>query len=307
MIYTVTLNPSIDYVVRLDTLKTGSVNRSENQDKYPGGKGINVSRILKRLDVDSTALGFIGGFTGGFIEKALTEEKITTRFTPVKTDTRINVKLKADQETEINGQGPDLTEQNISKLKQELSSLTSDDLVVLAGSIPGTLPSDFYQELIALITKQGAEFIIDTTGDALLESLEHQPLLIKPNHHELGEMFDTTLVTIEDIVPYGQELLKRGAKNVIVSMGKDGALLITPDLTVFAPPIKGDLKNSVGAGDSMVAGFISQLNRANAQSELEDAFRYGVASGSATAFSDDLATKDKIVNLLPQVTLKILN
>lgn len=307
MIYTVTLNPSIDYVVRLDTLETGSVNRSENQDKYPGGKGINVSRILKRLDVDSTALGFLGGFTGRFIEEALAGEKITTRFTPVKTDTRINVKLKADQETEINGQGPDLTEQDISALKHELSSLTSDDLVVLAGSIPGALPSDFYQELIALITKQGAEFIIDTTGDALLESLEYQPLLIKPNHHELGEMFDTTLVTIEDIIPYGQDLLKRGAKNVIVSMGKDGALLITPDLTIFAPPIKGDLKNSVGAGDSMVAGFISQLNRANAQSELEDAFRYGVASGSATAFSDDLATKDKIVNLLPQVTLKILN
>lgn len=307
MIYTVTLNPSIDYVVRLDTLETGSVNRSENQDKYPGGKGINVSRILKRLDVDSTALGFLGGFTGRFIEEALAGEKITTRFTPVKTDTRINVKLKADQETEINGQGPDLTEQDISALKQELSSLTSDDLVVLAGSIPGALPSDFYQELIALITKQGAEFIIDTTGDALLESLEYHPLLIKPNHHELGEMFDTTLVTIEDIIPYGQDLLKRGAKNVIVSMGKDGALLITPDLTIFAPPIKGDLKNSVGAGDSMVAGFISQLNRANAQSELEDAFRYGVASGSATAFSDDLATKDKIVNLLPQVTLKILN
>ncbi|CAM3257937.1 1-phosphofructokinase [Vagococcus fessus] len=307
MIYTVTLNPSIDYVVRLDTLETGSVNRSENQDKYPGGKGINVSRILKRLDVDSTALGFLGGFTGRFIEEALAGEKITTRFTPVKTDTRINVKLKADQETEINGQGPDLTEQDISALKHELSSLTSDDLVVLAGSIPGALPSDFYQELIALITKQGAEFIIDTTGDALLESLEYHPLLIKPNHHELGEMFDTTLVTIEDIIPYGQNLLKRGAKNVIVSMGKDGALLITPDLTIFAPPIKGDLKNSVGAGDSMVAGFISQLNRANAQSELEDAFRYGVASGSATAFSGDLATKDKIVNLLPQVTLKILN
>ena len=307
MIYTVTLNPSIDYVVRLDTLETGSVNRSENQDKYPGGKGINVSRILKRLDVDSTALGFLGGFTGRFIEEALAGEKITTRFTPVKTDTRINVKLKADQETEINGQGPDLTEQDISALKHELSSLTSDDLVVLAGSIPGALPSDFYQELIALITKQGAEFIIDTTGDALLESLEYHPLLIKPNHHELGEMFNTTLVTIEDIIPYGQNLLKRGAKNVIVSMGKDGALLITPDLTIFAPPIKGDLKNSVGAGDSMVAGFISQLNRANAQSELEDAFRYGVASGSATAFSDDLATKDKIVNLLPQVTLKILN
>lgn len=301
MIYTVTLNPSIDYIVRVTDLELGQLNRADSQDKYPGGKGINVSRILQRLGTPTTALGFIGGFTGDFIQKTLQSEEVICDFTPINCDTRINIKLKADAETEINGQGPLLTSQDINHLKEKLAGVQAGDIVVLAGSLPSQLPIDFYNQLIEIIKEKQADFVIDTTGDSLLQALAHGPLLIKPNHHELAEMFETQFTSITDMLPYGQKLLQMGAKNVLVSLGKDGALLFTPNGSYRSTPIKGTLKNSVGAGDSMVAGFISQLalNRQN----IKSALTYGVACGSATAFSDDLATTQTIKELLTSVQL----
>lgn len=303
MIYTVTLNPSIDYIVQLETLELGQLNRIAQDYKFPGGKGINVSRILQRLGKKNAALGFLGGFTGDFIRSSLEQEGILTDFTTISDDTRINIKLKAQEETEVNCQGPTLSLAEIADLKSRLAAVSSQDIVILSGSIPPSLPRDFYSQLIELITAKGAHFVIDTTGSSLLETLEAQPLLVKPNHHELAELFATSFSSIEDILPYGQLLLEKGAQHVIVSLGGDGALLFSGDAVYQAAPLKGTLINSVGAGDSMIAGFVSQLS---ATPDLELAFRYGVACGSATAFSADLATAAAITDLLDQITLKKL-
>ena len=300
MIYTMTLNPSIDYIVHVNDLKMGDVNRMSQDFKLPGGKGINVSRILQRIDSTSTALGFLGGFTGEFIEKWMKEEGIDCRFTPVKDDTRINVKLKSVEETEINGQGPTLSEEEVQGLKDSLANLSKGDIVVLSGSTPGGLRKGFYQELIQLIEAQGAEFVIDTTGDDLMQALSHHPLLVKPNNHELAELYHTTFHSLEDIITHGQKLLVEGAKNVLISMAGDGALLITEAAIYQSNVLKRELKNSVGAGDSMIAGFIGQY--AKSQDSVE-AFKWGVACGSATAFSDDLAEADFIKELLPEVEI----
>lgn len=300
MIYTMTLNPSIDYIVHVNDLKMGDVNRMSQDFKLPGGKGINVSRILQRIDSTSTALGFLGGFTGEFIEKWMKEEGIDCRFTPVKDDTRINVKLKSVEETEINGQGPTLSEEEVQGLKHSLANLSKGDIVVLSGSTPGGLRKGFYQELIQLIEAQGAEFVIDTTGDDLMQALSHHPLLVKPNNHELAELYHTTFHSLEDIITHGQKLLAEGAKNVLISMAGDGALLITEAAIYQSNVLKRELKNSVGAGDSMIAGFIGQY--AKSQDSVE-AFKWGVACGSATAFSDDLAEADFIKELLPEVEI----
>ncbi len=300
MIYTMTLNPSIDYIVHVNDLKMGDVNRMSQDFKLPGGKGINVSRILQRIDSTSTALGFLGGFTGEFIEKWMKEEGIDCRFTPVKDDTRINVKLKSVEETEINGQGPTLSEEEVQGLKDSLANLSKGDIVVLSGSTPGGLRKGFYQELIQLIEAQGAEFVIDTTGDDLMQALSHHPLLVKPNNHELAELYHTTFHSLEDIITHGQKLLAEGAKNVLISMAGDGALLITEAAIYQSNVLKRELKNSVGAGDSMIAGFIGQY--AKSQDPVE-AFKWGVACGSATAFSDDLAEADFIKELLPEVEI----
>ena len=300
MIYTMTLNPSIDYIVHVNDLKMGDVNRMSQDFKLPGGKGINVSRILQRIDSTSTALGFLGGFTGEFIEKWMKEEGIDCRFTPVKDDTRINVKLKSVEETEINGQGPTLSEEEVQGLKDSLANLSKGDIVVLSGSTPGGLRKGFYQELIQLIEAQGAEFVIDTTGDDLMQALSHHPLLVKPNNHELAELYHTTFHSLEDIITHGQKLLTEGAKNVLISMAGDGALLITEAGIYQSNVLKRELKNSVGAGDSMIAGFIGQY--AKSQDPVE-AFKWGVACGSATAFSDDLAEADFIKELLPEVEI----
>jgi 1-phosphofructokinase len=295
-----TLNPSIDYIVHVNDLKMGDVNRMSQDFKLPGGKGINVSRILQRIDSTSTALGFLGGFTGEFIEKWMKEEGIDCRFTPVKDDTRINVKLKSVEETEINGQGPTLSEEEVQGLKDSLANLSKGDIVVLSGSTPGGLRKGFYQELIQLIEAQGAEFVIDTTGDDLMQALSHHPLLVKPNNHELAELYHTTFHSLEDIITHGQKLLAEGAKNVLISMAGDGALLITEAAIYQSNVLKRELKNSVGAGDSMIAGFIGQY--AKSQDSVE-AFKWGVACGSATAFSDDLAEADFIKELLPEVEI----
>lgn len=303
MIYTVTLNPSIDYIVRLDEVKVGSVNRMDSDDKFAGGKGINVSRVLKRLGIDSTATGFIGGFTGKFITDILESEKIATNFVQVAEDTRINVKIKADAETEINGTGPTIAPENLADLESILSSLTAEDTVVFAGSSPKNLGNAIYKELIGLARKTGAQVVCDFEGQTLLDSLDFQPLLVKPNNHELGDIFGVTLTDLPDIEKYARQLLDKGAQQVIISMAGDGALLVTRDGSYFAKPIKGTVKNSVGAGDSMVAGFAGELVRTG---DVLSAFKWGVACGTATTFSDDLASADYINEIYGKVEVEKL-
>lgn len=289
MIYTVTLNPSIDFIVRLDHLELGSVNRMTSDDKFAGGKGINVSRILQRLDVDNTATGFIGGFTGRFVEDGLTAEGIKTNFVQVSEDTRINVKIKAGEETEINGAGPKISDEKLGELKAILAGLSSEDTVVFAGSAPSSLGNQVYNTLIPIAKKAGAEVVCDFEGQTLLDSLNYQPLLVKPNNHELADIFGVELNGLEDIEKYAREILAKGAKNVIISMAGDGALLVTPAAAYFAKPIKGTVKNSVGAGDSMVAGFTGEYVKSG---DPIEALKWGVACGTATTFSDDLATAE---------------
>ena len=303
MIYTVTLNPSIDFIVRLDHLELGSVNRMTSDDKFAGGKGINVSRILQRLDVDNTATGFIGGFTGRFVEDGLTAEGIKTNFVQVSEDTRINVKIKAGEETEINGAGPKISDEKLEELKAILAGLSSDDTVVFAGSAPSSLGNQVYNTLIPIAKKAGAEVVCDFEGHTLLDSLNYQPLLVKPNNHELADIFGVELNGLEDIEKYAREILAKGAKNVIISMAGDGALLVTPEAAYFAKPIKGTVKNSVGAGDSMVAGFTGEYVKSG---DPIEALKWGVACGTATTFSDDLATAEFIKETYQKVEVEKL-
>ena len=301
MIYTVTLNPSIDYIVRLDKVLIGSVNRMDSDDKFAGGKGINVSRVLKRLGIENTATGFIGGFTGKFITDTLKEEGISSHFVEVEQDTRINVKIKADAETEINGPGPEISSQKLEELEKYLSSLTSEDTVVFAGSSPKNLGNVVYKKLIGLTRKTGAQVVCDFEGQTLLDSLEFEPLLVKPNNHELGDIFGVRLENLDQIESYARQILDKGAQHVIISMAGDGALLVTRDGAYFAKPIKGNVKNSVGAGDSMVAGFTGEFVRSG---DVIQAFKWGVACGTATTFSDDLATAEYIKEIYEKVEVE---
>lgn len=287
MIYTVTLNPSIDFIVRIDQLNLGSVNRMVSDDKFAGGKGINVSRVLQRLGVGNTATGFLGGFTGHFIEDSLKNEGIETAFVKVDQDTRINVKIKSQEETEINGQGPMISQEQLEALKAKLSQLTSDDTVVFAGSAPANLGNAVYKELIPLVRKSGAQVVCDFEGQPLLDVLANNPLLVKPNNHELEAIFGVPLNSLNDVETYARRILEMGAQHVLISMAGDGALLVTEEATYFAKPIKGQVKNSVGAGDSMVAGFTGEFVKSK---DPVEALKWGVACGTATAFSDDLAT-----------------
>ena len=301
MIYTVTLNPSIDYIVRLEQVQVGSVNRMDSDDKFAGGKGINVSRVLKRLGIQNTATGFIGGFTGKFITDTLVEEEIESRFVQVAEDTRINVKIKADQETEINGTGPNVEPAQLEELKAILSSLTADDTVVFAGSSAKNLGNVIYKDLIALTRQTGAQVVCDFEGQTLIDSLDYQPLLVKPNNHELGDIFGVKLENLDEIEKYARELLAKGAQNVIISMAGDGALLVTSEGAYFAKPIKGTVKNSVGAGDSMVAGFTGEFVKSK---DAVESFKWGVACGTATTFSDDLATAEFIKETYEKVEVE---
>ncbi|MCL1948918.1 MAG: 1-phosphofructokinase [Turicibacter sp.] len=301
MIYTLTLNPAIDYVVRMDALNLGEVNRMQSEDKFVGGKGINVSRILHQLGMNSTALGFVGGFTGKFIEDYLADVGISTAFTQVKGDTRINVKIKGDHETEINGPGPEITTDNFNSLINQLDELGNGDVLILAGSAPKSLGSEKILQIIKTVKQKKAEFVIDMDGPLLLKSLPYAPLLIKPNAVELSQIFERIIETPEAIQEHGQKLLEKGAQNVLISMGGDGALLFTKEGTWFSAPIKGQLKNSVGAGDSMIAGFIGTwLETKDGMKALE----MGTACGTATAFSDDLATRDFIMEMKNKVNIK---
>ena len=299
MIYTLTLNPSIDYVIDVENLELGKVNRTSKDFKFPGGKGINVSRILGNQKIDNIALGFLGGFTGKFIEDNLKALGVKTEFIKVKGDSRINVKIKADVESEINGGGPDISSDALEELYKKLDTLTVGDILVLAGSIPKTMPTDVYERIMERLQEKDVKFIVDTTGESLLKVLKYNPFLIKPNHHELGELFGVKLNSKEEIIEYAKKLKDMGAQNVIISMAGDGAILIDSNGGVTTSNVpKGVVKNSVGAGDSMVAGFIAgYLN----SEKIEDGFKLGVATGSASAFSEGLATKDYVYELLEQV------
>ncbi|KKI93822.1 phosphofructokinase [Bacillus sp. SA1-12] len=298
MIYTVTLNPSVDYIVEVDQFEIGSLNRTVADTKFPGGKGINVSRVMQRLGVETKALGFIGGFTGKFVEDFLIAENIQTNFVKVSGDSRINIKLKTEVETEINGLGPSITDEQLAEFLAVFQKMTEEDIVVLAGSIPGTLPASIYKEIIALCKEKQIKVVADVSGEALKEVISEKPYLIKPNHHELGELFQTDIRTVEDALKYGKKLVEQGVKHVIVSMAEKGALLITERTSLTANVPKGKVLNSVGAGDSVVGGFLSALQK---NYPMEEAFKLGVTAGSATAFSMELCTKEKIEELLPQV------
>lgn len=303
MIYTVTLNPSIDYIVHVDGLQLGELNRMQSDLKLPGGKGINVSRILSRLGVENTALGFLGGFTGDFLKETLASENITTDFVQVTGDTRINIKLKHGEETEINGQGPTITPEEADELCRKLDSLAVGDIVVLSGSVPSSLGGMYYDRLIEACGRIGVRFVLDTTGEAMLRGVSHRPLLIKPNHHELAELFNVEINSIDQIVYYGKKLQEQGAEHVLVSMAGDGAVLITKKGVYRSNVPQGTVRNSVGAGDSMIAGFVGAWAQGG---DVMEAFATGVACGSATAFSDDLAETELIHKLRKQVEIKFV-
>ena len=296
MVYTVTFNPAIDYVVHTGEMRLGATNRSEREEMYFGGKGINVSIVLRELGIPSKALGFTAGFTGEAIEKGLAGMGIDTDFVRLdKGNSRINVKIKAAEETELNGQGPDIDDRAIAALFEKLSRLTDGDTLILAGSIPSSLPSDIYERILGRLSGNNIKAVVDATKDLLLNVLKYKPFLIKPNSHELGEMFGVELTSDEDIEKYARKLKEMGAVNVLVSMAGDGALLIDEYGKKHRCGVcKGTVKNSVGAGDSMVAGFTAgSLN-----GDYEYALKLGTAAGGATAFSDGLAQKEKIAELL---------
>lgn len=300
MVYTVTFNPAVDYVVFADKMDIGATNRSNSEQIYFGGKGINVSLVLAQLDIPSVALGFVAGFTGDAIEQGIKARGVKTDFVHLQNGfSRINVKIKSSAETELNGQGPEISQQAISQLYEKLSHLQDGDTLVLAGSIPKSLPNDIYEKILEFLKDKQIKTVVDATNNLLLNVLKYHPFLVKPNNHELGEMFGVTLKTSDEIITYAKKLKEMGAQNVLVSMAGDGAILIDQNgKTHICGVCKGTVKNSVGAGDSMVAGFIA----GSQDGDFDYALRLGTATGGATAFSDDLAKKEDIFALLSQLT-----
>ena len=301
MIYTVTFNPAIDYVVRLDSpLEVGEVNRAQGEDCVLGGKGVNVSGVLAELGCKSVALGFVAGETGAWLERGLAKQSITTDFIHLPTGmTRINVKIKAGQETELNGAGPNIPESAMQQLEAKLDALQKDDVLILAGSIPSSLSQDTYERLLARLQGKGVRAVVDATRNLLVNVLPYHPFLIKPNNHELGEIVGKALKTDEEIVAAAKELQAKGARNVLVSMAGDGALLLDEagnTHRIGCP--EGKVVNSVGAGDSMVAGFVAGYLQSG---DYTAALRLGTACGSATAFSLGLAKKANIDALLEEI------
>lgn len=297
MIYTVTFNPSLDYVVQIEDMALGQINRAKKENIYPGGKGNNVSVILSNLGFQTEALGFKAGFTGMAMERMLEEYGCLTDFIPLEEgQTRINVKVKSNEESEINGQGPAIPDTALDKLYEKLDALVEGDVLVLAGSIPNTLPEDVYERIMRRLEGKGVKIAVDATGDLLKKVLRYRPFLVKPNNHELGELFGVEIQTEEELIYYARKLKEMGAVNVLVSMAAEGALLVAEDDSVRKKrPPKGTVVNSVGAGDSMVAGFLAGfLNTGDYGKALE----LGTAAGSATAFVSWLAAKNEIVEKL---------
>ncbi|WP_288545120.1 1-phosphofructokinase [uncultured Clostridium sp.] len=293
MIYTVTFNPSLDYIVSVSDFKLGLTNRTDSELLLPGGKGINVSTVLQNLGIANTALGFTAGFVGEEVRKEVEQLGVKAEFISLDEGvSRINLKLKSIDGTEINGQGPKIPREAVDALMTQLDRLGADDTLVLAGSIPASMPDDIYQKIMERLDGRNVRIVVDATKDLLLNVLGHHPFLIKPNNHELGDIFGVKLSEREEVVPYARKLQEKGAVNVLVSMAGKGAVLLAEDGNVYAAEApKGILKNGVGAGDSMVAGFLAGYGESG---DYEHAFRMGLAAGSASAFSEQLATKDEI-------------
>lgn len=302
VIYTVTFNPSLDYIVSVKDFRPGMTNRTSSELMLAGGKGINVSIVLGNLGIKSTALGFIAGFTGDEIVRRLHNGGINSEFIKINDGiSRINIKLKSIDGTEINGQGPHIDSSHIEQLMNRLRRLESGDVLVLAGSIPAGISDNIYKDIMDMLKDKGVQIVVDATSRLLTNVLEYNPFFIKPNQHELGDIFNVTLNTQEEVIPYALELKKMGAVNVCVSMGGKGAILVADDGNVYkAKATDGILKNSVGAGDSLVAGFLSGWIE---KKDYEYAFRKGVATGSASAFSERLATNGEVNDLIGKVTI----
>ena len=300
MIYTITWNPSIDYIVSVKEFRVGKVNMAVSESMFPGGKGLNVSMVLKNMGVDNTALGFIAGFTGKEIERQVKQAGVRSELIHVPCGcSRINLKLKSNQETEINGCGPEIKEKEIKELYQKLNQLKKGDILVLAGSIPNSMPMDSYKKIIKPLTGKGILFVIDAEKELLSQTLEFQPFLVKPNQYELGGLFHVECRTKQEVTAYAQKVREMGARNVLVSMASEGAILLTEEGNIYYMPApKGEVKNSVGAGDSMVAGFLAGWVE---KKDYFYALKKAVSAGSATAFSEWLATKEEIEKILGQI------
>ncbi len=300
MVYTVTFNPSLDYIVRMDDFKSGMVNRTVSETIYPGGKGINVSIILSNLGIENTALGFVAGFTGDEIVRSVAQTGCNAKFIKVEEGfSRINVKIKSSEESEINGKGPVITSSDVEKLFDMLSDIKDGDTLVMAGSIPSTLPDSMYMDVLERLKNKDLRIVVDATGKLLKNVLPYKPFLIKPNNHEMEEIFETKIESEEELISYGKKLQQMGARNVLISRAGDGSILISEDGDVIIEGVaKGKVLNSVGAGDSMVAGFIAGYTQ---KQDYGYALKLGTASGGATAFSDGLATREKILEVLNQI------
>lgn len=301
MIYTLTLNPAIDYYMSMGNFQLASLNSLEEGYTLPGGKGINVSKVLKNFSVESKALGFVGGFTGDYIKKHLNEYEIESDFIELQENTRINIKLKTkDSETEIAGKSPTISRENVKELLKKFEEIKKDDVVILSGSVPNSISKSIYADIIKLLPKD-CKVILDTRGLHFVEGLKEGVFLTKPNNHELEEFFNRKLNNIEEIIQAGKDLQALGSKNVLISLGKDGSILITEKEVYIGNAPQGKLISSVGAGDSMVAGVVYGIAKGMT---LEDSYKYGIASGSSTAFSEGLTTFEGMNSLLNKIEIK---
>ena len=300
MIYTITFNPALDYISQVENFKIGKINRTKTEKILPGGKGLNVSTVLKNLGIESTALGFIAGFTGKELKRNIEEKGIKTDFIKVeKGITRINVKISSNEETALNGNGPEITEEDINKLLEKIEKITKEDMVILAGNIPRCINNDIYEIICKTLERTNVTFVVDATKELLMNVLKYKPFLIKPNKEELEETFKEKIETKEEIIVHAKKLQLIGAQNVLISLGGEGAILLTTEGKEFyskAP--KGKVLNTVGAGDSMVAGFIAGYEKSG---DFEQAFKMGIATGSASSFSMNLATAEEVANLLKEI------
>ncbi|MCG3419272.1 1-phosphofructokinase [Oceanobacillus jordanicus] len=303
MIYTCTMTPSIDYTTYLPSFQSGELNRTNEVYYYPGGKGINVSRVLQRLGIDTTATGFAGGFTGDYVMDFLKQEGVQTDFIETENITRINVKIKADTESELNGPGPNITEDQFAQLTAKIQTLSTNDWFVLAGSLPNSIKMDDYRRILATCRENNVPFVLDTSGPALKALIQEKPFLIKPNEHELGELFNVTIRSKQDAIIYAKKLVETGIQHVIVSLGSEGAILVSEKQVLAATAPKGQAINTVGAGDSLVSGFLASYVMNH---DTSAAFQYGVATGSATAFTTDLCEKKDVIRLVDEVKIETL-
>ena len=310
MIYTITFNPALDYITQVENFKTGEINRTKTETILPGGKGLNVSIVLKNLEIENTALGFVASFTGEELIRKLETQGVKTDFVKVKDGiTRINVKISSVndndvEETALNGMGPQITKENIEELMNKIQNMTVDDFVILSGSIPKNIDNNIYEKICKILNEKGITFIVDSTQELLINVLKYRPFLIKPNKEELEETVKRNLHTIEDIITSAKTLQEMGAQNVLVSLGNDGAILLTKEgKTFFSDAPKGQVVNTVGAGDSMVAGFLAGYYKTK---DYEYALKMGVSAGSASAFSVELATKEKVDSILKQLQNRVI-